>query len=66
MASEQRIDAVVYDEDYDGPWLSGLVSCEFCAKRWIAVRSVGTERLECPKCGRMSEDPAGRHMIDAG
>ena len=27
--------------------------CFYCTKKWIAVAPVGTQELECPKCGKM-------------
>lgn len=36
-------------------WLSELVECPLCGKKWVAVFEIKTEKLECPKCGNMIE-----------
>lgn len=36
-------------------WLSGHVQCGICTHEWIAVRPLGTDDLECPNCGKISE-----------
>jgi hypothetical protein len=35
-------------------WLHGWVRCASCWHRWMAVRPVGTRRLECPGCHRFT------------
>ena len=37
--------------DIDLPHISGPVICTRCRHKWIAVRPVGTDLLECPVCG---------------
>lgn len=43
------------------PWVTGMAECDACGYRWMAVRPLGAERLECPACGAMDgEDADGR------
>jgi len=37
----------------DDEYIQGTVRCIFCAHEWVGVRPVGTENMECPKCGKM-------------
>jgi len=37
----------------DDEYVTGAVRCIFCAHEWVGVRPVGTENMECPKCGKM-------------
>lgn len=32
-------------------WVCGNVECPVCCNEHISVHYVGSERLECPKCG---------------
>lgn len=65
MASDCTIDIIIRpDVDPEGAWLCGATTCEHCGYRSMDVRPVGTQRLECGKCGRFYEDPAARDMIE--
>lgn len=44
----------VVDFDAHRPHEAGPVTCARCQHQWISVRPVGTEGLECPKCGAMA------------
>lgn len=36
-------------------WVSGPVECSICTHEWIAVRPLGTDEVECPNCGNMTD-----------
>lgn len=41
----------IVDLDEHRPHISGPVVCTRCRHKWVAVRPVGTDLLECPACG---------------
>lgn len=41
----------IIDLDEHRSHLSGPVICTRCRHKWIAVRPIGTDLLECPSCG---------------
>ena len=36
-------------------WASTEVKCDFCNKIWLAVHSIFTTKLECPKCNNIND-----------
>jgi Zn finger protein HypA/HybF involved in hydrogenase expression len=39
--------------DKEDPHVSGKARCMTCQHEWVAVAPIGTDWLECPKCGGM-------------
>lgn len=35
-------------------WEVSQVKCDMCGNEWTAVRPLGTEKLECNKCGNVT------------
>ena len=46
---------VVELDDYRMIWLTGVIECNECGRRWVGVyRSDGSFPLECPRCAELS------------
>lgn len=44
--------ARIFIPDYD-PHEASEVKCDLCNKKWLAVRPLGINQLECPNCTNM-------------
>lgn len=34
----------------ESKWAGGNVECGLCSHKWVAVREIGLNKLECPNC----------------
>ena len=42
------------------PYEASIVMCDLCTHKWVAVRPVGTSKLECPNCHRVGGFDEGK------
>jgi len=41
------------DHHLSKPYEVSKIKCDLCNKEWVAVRTKGLTKLECPNCGNM-------------
>ena len=41
-------------DDHRREWDYDYVKCEFCDKTWVSVYHYESEKLQCPKCRKMT------------